>query len=50
MTTDNKTYFRLSASLQDPENPTSVVLEYMDSSKVSPHIQKTDCYVFAGTS
>jgi hypothetical protein len=39
MTTDNKTYYRLSASLKDPDNPTSVVLENMDGSKVSPHIQ-----------
>jgi hypothetical protein len=40
MTTDNKTYYRLSASQPTPDNPAEVVLEYMDGSKVRPHTQK----------
>jgi hypothetical protein len=40
MITDNKTYYRLSASLQDPKNPTNVLLENMDGSRVYPEIQK----------
>jgi hypothetical protein len=40
MTTDNKTYYRLSTSPSTLDNPAEVVLEYMDGSKVRPHTQK----------